>query len=354
MAKWGEGDPRWIVEERPDATNVNNWHWTEKNATHWSKDKLKSLFIDFKISEADCQCTVYELEKIDGEATANNRKGKLIFFYDWSLELKWRGTLKNDETTLTEGKITIPNLSEENDVDEIDIQVTINESNEISEKIKLFMYNIGRDRLRKQVAAYVKSLKEDFAKGLILPKKDDPNAATQTAIKNEKNVSNITSGFNKKISMNPIEQPKKQPDTKSVGCKLDVKTLNFAEKFQCTAKELYEALTRVDMVTAFTRGHVKLDLYKGGEFVLFGGNISGKFDEIVPNKKITQTWRYKQWPTGHYSNVVMEFEQMDDHTVLKLTQTLVPSSEAEQTTQNWNRYYFESIRQAFGFGSFLY
>ena len=27
MAKWGEGDPRWIVEERPDATNVNNWHW---------------------------------------------------------------------------------------------------------------------------------------------------------------------------------------------------------------------------------------------------------------------------------------------------------------------------------------
>lgn len=27
MAKWGEGDPRWIVEQRADATNVNNWHW---------------------------------------------------------------------------------------------------------------------------------------------------------------------------------------------------------------------------------------------------------------------------------------------------------------------------------------
>ena len=27
MAKWGDGDPRWIVEERADATNVNNWHW---------------------------------------------------------------------------------------------------------------------------------------------------------------------------------------------------------------------------------------------------------------------------------------------------------------------------------------
>lgn len=27
MAKWGQGDPRWIVEEREDGTNVNNWHW---------------------------------------------------------------------------------------------------------------------------------------------------------------------------------------------------------------------------------------------------------------------------------------------------------------------------------------
>ena len=43
MAKWGEGDPRWIVEERPDATNVNNWHWSEKNADNWSKQKLKVM-----------------------------------------------------------------------------------------------------------------------------------------------------------------------------------------------------------------------------------------------------------------------------------------------------------------------
>lgn len=27
MAKYGEGDARWIVEERKDGTNVNNWHW---------------------------------------------------------------------------------------------------------------------------------------------------------------------------------------------------------------------------------------------------------------------------------------------------------------------------------------
>ena len=51
MAKWGEGDPRWIVEERPDATNVNNWHWTEKNADQWSKAKLRVSFIHFLLKD---------------------------------------------------------------------------------------------------------------------------------------------------------------------------------------------------------------------------------------------------------------------------------------------------------------
>lgn len=50
----------------------------------------------------------------------------------------------------------------------------------------------------------------------------------------------------------------------------------------------------------------------------------------------------------------MEFEEKDDHTVLKLKQTLVPISEYDSTNANWQRYYFESIRQTFGFGSFLY
>ena len=98
----------------------------------------------------------------------------------------------------------------------------------------------------------------------------------------------------------------------------------------------------------------KLTLFNPHRFVLFGGNISGKFTEIIANKKIAQTWRYKQWPTGHYSNVELEFEEKDDHTLLKLKQTLVPTNEFDTTRNNWQRYYFDSMRATFGFGSFLY
>lgn len=120
MAKWGEGDPRWIVEERPDATNVNNWHWTERNAGPWSQEKIKELLRRVPIESEEADLEIREVEKCEGEASANNRKGKLIFFYEWNLVLKWKGKLKGEEEEC-EGQIVVPNLSEENEVSELDV-----------------------------------------------------------------------------------------------------------------------------------------------------------------------------------------------------------------------------------------
>lgn len=61
------------------------------------------------------------MEKCEGEAVANNRKGKLIFFYEWNIVLKWLANEKSSEKI--EGKINIPNLSEENDIGEIDVSI---------------------------------------------------------------------------------------------------------------------------------------------------------------------------------------------------------------------------------------
>ena len=37
-------------------------------------------------------CEVTEVGKVEGEASINNRKGKLIFFYEWTLKATWTGT----------------------------------------------------------------------------------------------------------------------------------------------------------------------------------------------------------------------------------------------------------------------
>lgn len=62
------------------------------------------------------------MEKCEGEAVANNRKGKLIFFYEWNIILKWISDGKSDSKSI-EGKINIPNLSEENDISEVDVSI---------------------------------------------------------------------------------------------------------------------------------------------------------------------------------------------------------------------------------------
>lgn len=135
---------------------------------------MNELLLHFEIADGNLSARIIEFERLQGEATANNRKGKLIFFYEWDLILKWQGQLLNDESkTKIDGKITIPNLSEENDLDEIDITVTVDESSEKSEVLKQFMYTVGRPKIREQIGKYMSSLKTDYAKNLILPKKDE-------------------------------------------------------------------------------------------------------------------------------------------------------------------------------------
>ena len=44
MAKIDEADARWIVKERDDGRNVNNWHWSETSYTEWAREKLGARF----------------------------------------------------------------------------------------------------------------------------------------------------------------------------------------------------------------------------------------------------------------------------------------------------------------------
>ena len=64
-------------------------------------------------------------------------------------------------------------------------------------------------------------------------------------------------------------------------------------------------------------------------------------------------WRYKQWPSEHYSLVTIELNEKEDCTVLTLTQTGVPQNFVENTEEGWKRFYWSSIKQTFGFGSRL-
>lgn len=177
MALWGQGDPRWIVEERPDAVNVNNWHWTEKEATPWSKETITTLFKDMIIEDVKIgKVTIETVDQIKGEACINNRKAKLIYIYDFDVELKWSGKVNGNEKSIT-GLISLPNFSDENEIEEIDVNVTVTADDykadpEISQKLKDMIRKIGTKPLRDKCKKYVDMLKTEFSGGVLLPTPD--------------------------------------------------------------------------------------------------------------------------------------------------------------------------------------
>lgn len=341
MAKWGEGDPRWIVEERPDATNVNNWHWTEKKASQWSKDKFQQLLHGFQIDDKIGKVVIHELDKVEGEASANNRKGKLIFFYEWNLTLKWKGVLSGSDDGI-EGSINIPNLSDENTADEVVVDVTVSTNSPAADSLKEMIRTRGAELIKGQVAKYIKSLQEEFTQGMILPKKETVKNAP-SALKSPTEPGVKLSVSNSNLDMKNL----------NIGKKIETKTIEFVQTFKCPPAELYNVLTLPELMRAFTNAPVTVDAKVGGKFSLFAGQISGEFVELVDSKKISQKWRSKSWPEGHHSSVTINLEDKGDATELSLVQKGVPASEFEKTSEGWNRYYWESIKRTFGFGSFL-
>jgi len=350
MAKWGEGDPRWIVEERPDATNVNNWHWTEKNADTWSKKKLEELFVNQVIESPSVGSVVIEeIEKCDGEARVNNRKGKLIFFYEWELKLKWKGHVNGKDEPEVKGNIEIPNLSEEHDdMKDVDIDINLTTTGPEATLLKeMLRKGDGAKAIRGKLKIYVDCLRTEFGANVILPAKDSiPAPKTK----------NVTKVKQNSVSVNKSDETKQMKNLAiSGGSKVEVTDIELTENFKCTGQELYNALTQKEMMQVFTGGEVKMTEAKKGEtFEMIGGNVQGYFVELVPFTKIVQKWRLKAWPDGYFALVEINIKQSNEDTKLTLNVKQVPEKEVENTKMGWKRYYFESIKRVFGFGSSLF
>ncbi|XP_026085367.1 activator of 90 kDa heat shock protein ATPase homolog 1-like [Carassius auratus] len=336
MAKWGEGDPRWIVEERADATNVNNWHWTERDATNWSSEKLKELLMGLWVEGEEGKCEITEVSKVEGEASINNRKGKLIFFYEWDLKADWRGTSKSG--IQYKGNIEVPNLSDENDMDDLDISVSLCKDEPETALLSL-MRSEGVKKIRTALASYVDFLKTEFTQGMILP---TANGVTQQQTAQATTKSNVT-----KIGSCSAAPP---PNT---GVKIPTCKFSIKDTFLTSPEDLYRVFLNQDMVQAFTRSSAVVEAEKGGKFRLLDGNVNGEFQELVPEQKIVMKWRFNSWPCEHYAAVTLTFTDKGNETELKIECRAVPENEEERTRDGWQRYYCHAIKQTFGYGARL-
>ncbi|NXY80949.1 AHSA2 ATPase, partial [Alcedo cyanopectus] len=323
MAKWGQGDPRWIVEERADATNVNNWHWTERDATSWSKSKLKEVLVGLVVEGEAGRCEISELKHVEGEASCNSRKGKLIIFYEWNLRLSWKGTVK-ESGEKHKGSVEIPNLSEENEVDDTEINVSKKKGE--GDVLKDLMRTEGTTKVREALRDYLKALKTEFTLGMILPTKATHGQELPTE---------------QKLSVNTVQDA--VPPEARVGVKIPTVMMLMKEIFSSPADELYRIFTTKELVQKFSKCPAVIEAEKGGKLQMFGGCVSGEYAELVPSQRLVLKWRCRSWPDEHYATVTLTFTAVAAQTELQVECRGVPVPHEDSTRQCWKKQYFEEI-----------
>lgn len=119
-----EGD-RWIVTERADGTNVNNWHWTMKDTSEYVKALLSAVVQRQGIfpPTGSLSSTRITEVRLGGEASVTSRKGRTFLIFELQLLIKWEGQIPDvgKESEVCSGDILFPDISPET-LDELEVE----------------------------------------------------------------------------------------------------------------------------------------------------------------------------------------------------------------------------------------
>jgi activator of HSP90 ATPase len=126
---------------------------------------------------------------------------------------------------------------------------------------------------------------------------------------------------------------------------------------KASRKRIYEALTdakqfdKVIQLSGVTQtmhlGDKPAEISRevGGAFTLFGGYITGRHVELVPNERIVQAWRTSGWNPGVYSIARFELVEQSSGTKIVFDHTGFPKGEAEVLASGWKAHYWEPLEK---------
>jgi activator of HSP90 ATPase len=83
----------------------------------------------------------------------------------------------------------------------------------------------------------------------------------------------------------------------------------------------------------------------GGPFTLFGGYITGRHVELLPDERIVQAWRTGSWPAGIYSIARFELVEQGGGTRIVFDHTGFPRGDAEVLASGWKAHYWEPMEK---------
>jgi uncharacterized protein YndB with AHSA1/START domain len=96
---------------------------------------------------------------------------------------------------------------------------------------------------------------------------------------------------------------------------------------------------------AFTGAPVKISARVGAAFEAFGGALSGKILQLVPNRLIVQSWRSMQFGKRDLdSTLVLSFWSDPGGGRIELTHVNIADSDFAGVSEGWWKYYWNPWR----------
>ena len=115
--------------------------------------------------------------------------------------------------------------------------------------------------------------------------------------------------------------------------------------FKATPHQVYEALMDSRKHAQFTGDAASISRKVGGKIMAYGGYITGTNLELVPDKKIVQTWHAADWPEGHTSRVTFRLTPAEGGGAhLTFTHSGVPDEHYKAIKQGWIDNYWTPMK----------
>ncbi|MBI2851904.1 MAG: SRPBCC domain-containing protein [Chloroflexi bacterium] len=126
---------------------------------------------------------------------------------------------------------------------------------------------------------------------------------------------------------------------------MDTKTIRQRVTFKATPHEIYEILMDSRKHSKLTGSKATVSRKVGGSFSVFDGGLSGVNLELVPDRKIVQSWRLGEWPGGYFSRATFSLKETSGGSRLNLRQMGVPVESYEDVRQGWHEYYWKPMKK---------
>jgi activator of HSP90 ATPase len=357
MAKIGEGDSRWIVNDRTDGKNCGNWHWEEKDLSAITHDALREKFKGMVLCEnrGGLSVTLKEVSDISGDVSVAQRKGKIMCYFDIKFTIKYTSTL-DGEAGKGEGKIVVPEIDHDCFMDDFELNVSSTDTKPASKKAEDFVRAEGRKQIRDVVRSYFSALFEQYNVGKMLSKIGPAAGSTASAGPIAAGTPASTSGSTPITSSPAVTIPAgpttpAASKTKTSAPQVKSKaTLTWKLEWRCPAEELWQVLTDAGRASHYTRAPAKIDAQPSGTFEYLGGLITGYYVEVTPYQKLVMQWRLSSWQAGQLSTVIMSITREEAGVCrLEFAQAGIPEGEYDRVRDGWLRNFWDPIKAVFGF-----